>query len=69
MKPMLFPLIIVRLVLGIVFVALAGILALVADGVGKLGWLLTGENGPAPRRVPTDDELLELKLRARLISA
>ncbi len=44
MKILSFPLTMVRLAAGMSFVLLAGILALVANGIGRAGWALAGDS-------------------------
>jgi hypothetical protein len=44
------PLQILRIVAGMLFVALAGVLTLVATGIGRLGWTLAGDR-PAQQYV------------------
>jgi len=44
----------IRIVTGMVFVAMAGLLALVATGIGRAGWMLAGDR-PAHRYMPESD--------------
>ncbi|MFM7320892.1 MAG: hypothetical protein ACKO5K_05130 [Armatimonadota bacterium] len=37
-----------RLAMGMAFVLLAGILALIANGIGRAGWMLAGDSAPEP---------------------
>lgn len=66
MKTLLFPITVLRLVAGMTFVCIAGVLALVAQGVGRAGWMLAGDRPAAPAPENVD---LELRLRAHAIVA
>lgn len=48
MKHVLYPFTVVRLVAGMAFVCLAGVLALIANGIGRAGWMLAGDRPAAP---------------------
>ena len=48
MKILAFPLTMVRLATGMAFVLLAGILALIANGIGRAGWVLAGDSATEP---------------------
>lgn len=58
---------VLRIVLASVFLLAAGVLALVADGLGKFGWMVAGQD--ARQAVPAADAERELKLRAHAVSA
>lgn len=48
MKILSFPVTMMRLAMGMAFVLLAGILALIANGIGRAGWMLAGDSAPEP---------------------
>ena len=52
MKTVLFPLNVLRLVAGMAFVCLAGVLALIANGIGRAGWMLAGDRPAVPVEHP-----------------
>ena len=54
MNVLISPLHIVRIVAGMLFVTLAGVLTLVATGVGRLGWMLAGDRPSEPFRADAD---------------
>lgn len=57
---------VVRIVLGSVFLLAAGLLALLGDGLGRLGWLVVGSAAPRPE--PSAEPERDLKLRAHAVS-
>lgn len=67
MKAILFLVTLVRVVLGGVFLLLAGILALLADGLGRCGWLVAGPAAAESQESRGAD--LDHKLRTHLLSA